>query len=1360
MTDSYIKSSYGAKIDFERDSKGRIVAAVDQDGNKVLYSYDKNGDLVSFTDREGNVTKFEYNSTRKHYLDKVIDPLNRSVIRNEYDALGRLTKVFDAAGNAINMSFDPENQIEVLTDPLNRSTTYEYDDRGNTIQIVDALGAVQIFEYDDDGNVTKYIDARGYESTGKTDTQGRLVSFTDALGYTTTTTYGNGGAVAQTDAMGSVTTFQYDNLGALQTMTDPRGIVSKLESQSGYPTQLSSGGVTLAKFEYDGQGRVTKATNDRGEATYYEFNSFGDMIKETFNNGTASIVTSVTYDKNKKVSRKEISSGVETIVVEYNYDAAGRLISEIIDGTEKNYEYNLANNLVGVSYADGTYERFTYDAAGQLIEEVARNGVSISYRYDLGGRVTEVRLGDNTPNDPNDNPKVSYTYDLVGNLLTETDPYGRKIEYEYDARGNKTLVKDPLGNEVRYTYDGKGRVASVTAPDGNVTKYIYNSDGLVEQVIRPDGSSTKTKIQDESRIDSATIEKTDASGKTVTYTIAKDKGITAVTTPAGRTTYDYDQNGNLVKLTDAKGQSWLYTYEEGRLVQTTLPTGDIVEYDYNTDGQLASSVDMYGGTTTYTYDGEGFLLTETRPDGTTISFNYDSNNQLESIDTAGTLEAISYTQDGQIASIVNSRGTTEFTYDELDRLVKRQESDGRFISYTYDRFGYLASVQSNGGTTLYSYDDLGNLLELVDTAGQTTKYTYNSVGMLIKSEYGNGVVETFTYNSLYHLVSIKTTKQGTTLSSFDYTRDSSGKILKVEELSGRVVSYSYDSESRLVSEFILEDGISVSRSINYTYDAVGNRLSRNDSVEGITNYTYNELNQLISSTINSQATTYSYDSEGKLIKEQLDSDTFKVYSWNLQSKVTKVVSNDNGVVDEVEYVYDRLGQLSARIENGVETRYLVDSLRPLSQVREEYDVNGNLKSVYNYTLSTTPVSQVRDGISYFYHSDNVGSVRKLTNGSGVVTDEYEYDAYGRILRKSGATTNNHLYTGEQYDEKLGLVYLRARYLQPETGRFISQDDYSGELSDPMSIHKYQYAHANPVINTDPTGYFTLTEFSATEAIQKAIRGYDTAKEIMNLYRLVAWIQALDNIIWLYSVVTEVFANYLEDFWLVGAIGSTTGISGGGTGFTGRNAGLLSKLWIWDKPKSPGAQITQGLTINGRENWIASAKKFTVSYSAGFSIPPLRSDGLTDNWATGFTWSGYVSKEEDTGGKLATGSKYSGGKWKLEGGINPLYLGGSLSQEITIGRDPQTDGKVWKFVMGSELSTKITSDYPYLKTKTKAGVYLQLSFLAEVSKLKWQPLQVELSNKTHTGTGQSRSWIGLKVLGQNVGSGSQWGDPNP
>ncbi|MCA6555209.1 MAG: putative Ig domain-containing protein, partial [Pseudanabaena sp. M114S2SP2A07QC] len=174
MTDSYIKSSYGAKIDFERDSKGRIVAAIDQDGNKVLYSYDKNGDLVSFSDKLGNVTKFEYNSTRKHYLDKVIDPLNRSVIKNEYDALGRLTKVFDAAGNAINMTFDPENQIQVVTNPLGYSTTYEYDDRGNTVQEVYADGGIVKKQYDSRGNVTSLTDQLGYTTKFYYDSTGKL----------------------------------------------------------------------------------------------------------------------------------------------------------------------------------------------------------------------------------------------------------------------------------------------------------------------------------------------------------------------------------------------------------------------------------------------------------------------------------------------------------------------------------------------------------------------------------------------------------------------------------------------------------------------------------------------------------------------------------------------------------------------------------------------------------------------------------------------------------------------------------------------------------------------------------------------------------------------------------------------------------------------------------------------------------------------------------------------------------------------------------------------------------------------------------------------------------------------------------
>ena len=68
------------------------------------------------------------------------------------------------------------------------------------------------------------------------------------------------------------------------------------------------------------------------------------------------------------------------------------------------------------------------------------------------------------------------------------------------------------------------------------------------------------------------------------------------------------------------------------------------------------------------------------------------------------------------------------------------------------------------------------------------------------------------------------------------------------------------------------------------------------------------------------------------------------------------------------------------------------------------------------------------------------------------------------------TENEFLYTGEQYNANTGLYYLRARYMNPGTGTFISMDSYQGSIYDPVSLHKYLYANANPVMYTDPSGY--------------------------------------------------------------------------------------------------------------------------------------------------------------------------------------------------------------------------------------------------------------------------------------------------
>ena len=86
-----------------------------------------------------------------------------------------------------------------------------------------------------------------------------------------------------------------------------------------------------------------------------------------------------------------------------------------------------------------------------------------------------------------------------------------------------------------------------------------------------------------------------------------------------------------------------------------------------------------------------------------------------------------------------------------------------------------------------------------------------------------------------------------------------------------------------------------------------------------------------------------------------------------------------------------------------------------------------------------------------------------------VIDTYEYDAFGNQISHTGSTLNNYLYRGEQWDPDLGLCYLRARYYNPLSGRFMSRDPNNGEIKDPISLHKYLYAKGDPINALDPTG---------------------------------------------------------------------------------------------------------------------------------------------------------------------------------------------------------------------------------------------------------------------------------------------------
>lgn len=95
--------------------------------------------------------------------------------------------------------------------------------------------------------------------------------------------------------------------------------------------------------------------------------------------------------------------------------------------------------------------------------------------------------------------------------------------------------------------------------------------------------------------------------------------------------------------------------------------------------------------------------------------------------------------------------------------------------------------------------------------------------------------------------------------------------------------------------------------------------------------------------------------------------------------------------------------------------------------------------------------------------------------AGAVTDSYEYDAYGNHWTAEGSTPNNMFYRGEEYDSDLSLVYLRARYMNPLTGRLVSMDPESGIITDPKTLHKYVYAGGDPVDRIDPSGRDSFAE---------------------------------------------------------------------------------------------------------------------------------------------------------------------------------------------------------------------------------------------------------------------------------------------
>ncbi|WP_017327142.1 RHS repeat-associated core domain-containing protein [Synechococcus sp. PCC 7336] len=287
-----------------------------------------------------------------------------------------------------------------------------------------------------------------------------------------------------------------------------------------------------------------------------------------------------------------------------------------------------------------------------------------------------------------------------------------------------------------------------------------------------------------------------------------------------------------------------------------------------------------------------------------------------------------------------------------------------------------------------------------------------------------------------------------------------------------------------MSESIV-DPVNGDRAIEYSYDPAGNRLTRTDSLEGLTQYTYDANNRLLTTLDEAGSLTqFSYDDNGNLILRE-NSAQRTAYSFDFENRLVAADIKRGGDRQVAEFIYDDFGIRVASVVDGVETRFLVDSNLTYAQVLEEYRPDGTIETAYVYGNGS--IAQLEGEAATYFHVDGLGSTRMLSDETGAIVAEYDYDAFGRAIGQQGVETDFQ-FAGEQRDTTLELDYLRARYYDPDLGRFISRDPFSGFITDPYSQHKYQYAHANPVNNTDPSGLFTIGEIEAANNIRNTLAG--------------------------------------------------------------------------------------------------------------------------------------------------------------------------------------------------------------------------------------------------------------------------------
>ncbi|HVO64568.1 MAG TPA: RHS repeat-associated core domain-containing protein [Terriglobales bacterium] len=202
-----------------------------------------------------------------------------------------------------------------------------------------------------------------------------------------------------------------------------------------------------------------------------------------------------------------------------------------------------------------------------------------------------------------------------------------------------------------------------------------------------------------------------------------------------------------------------------------------------------------------------------------------------------------------------------------------------------------------------------------------------------------------------------------------------------------------------------------------------------------------------------------YDLNGNTTSKT-DSTGTTTYSWDYENRLSSVTLPGSG--GTVTLKYDPFGRRIYKSSSSATSIYAYDGFN----LTEEVNSTGTAAALYTQTQNVDePLAMLRSGTTSYYQVDGLGSVTSLSNTAGALAQTYTFDSFGNQTASSGSLVNSFRYTGREFDSETSLYYYRARYIDPATGRFISEDPigFSG------GSNFYRYARNNPVRRKDPSG---------------------------------------------------------------------------------------------------------------------------------------------------------------------------------------------------------------------------------------------------------------------------------------------------